>query len=113
MYVNCLPLCKGHCENKSIKFPSCDGKKQNISILNSQAVGNNRYTHSVLIESSLKGIDSETLASFPTGPSNDLLSELLIYLLDNPELSFPNFTCGNLDSEEFSKANNSGYNDIH
>ena len=80
-----------HCENESIKFPSCDGKKQNISIFNSQAKLNSSYILSVLTESSLKK-DSEMLAIFPTGPSNDLLSESLLYFPHYPELFFPNFT---------------------
>ena len=84
-----LTVC--HCENELIKFSSCDGKKQNISIFNSQAKLNSSYILSVLTESSLKK-DSEMLAIFPTGPSNDLLSESLIYFPHYPELFFPNFT---------------------
>ena len=58
-YVECLPLCKSQCENESIKFPSCDGKKPNIFLLNCQGEVNSSYTLFALTESSLKEIDSE------------------------------------------------------
>ena len=47
--------------------------------------------------------DLKMPSSFPTGPSNYLLPELLIYLPEYPKLPFPNFIWGNVDGEEFKR----------
>ena len=90
VFFDCLPLRKGHCENEPVEVPSCYEKKVNVSIINSQAEVNSRFTRSALTELSSLEVDLEMPSSFPTGPSNDLLSESFIYIhISRIILSYP------------------------
>ena len=56
---DCLPLRKSHCENEPVEVPNCYEKKVNVSIINSQAEVNSRFTRSALTELSSLEVDLE------------------------------------------------------
>ena len=90
VFFDYLLLRKGHCENEPVEVPSCYEKKVNVSIITSQAEVNSRFTRSALTELSSLEVDLEMPSSFPTGLSNDLLSESFIYIhISRIILSYP------------------------